>query len=93
MNHTKILLSAALAGIMAAGVAGTAAAQGKVKCYGVSKAGQNGCASADGSHSCAGQATKDYDKNEWQYVESADACKAQGGGQTPDEAESNPGPQ
>lgn len=76
----KLLLSAALAGVMAAGVANTAMAAdpAKEKCYGIAKAGKNDCAAANGSHSCAGQSTKDNDLNEWNYVAKG-TCEADGG--------------
>lgn len=82
----KLLLSAAVAGVMAAsgGMAtdAFAAKQGKEKCYGVAKAGENHCASADGAHSCAGQAKTDNDPNEWKYVPSG-TCAEMGGTTTP----------
>ncbi len=80
--NKNILLSAALAGIMAATVAAPAVAAGKEKCYGVAKAGKNDCASANGSHSCAGQAKTDNDPNEWKYVDSG-TCEKMGGKTTP----------
>lgn len=79
----KLLLSAALAGVMAAS-ATTALANTndeKEKCYGIAKAGENHCASADGSHSCAGQATSDNDPNEWKYVAKG-TCEEAGGALT-----------
>ena len=80
----KLLVSAAMAGIMAAGMAAptAAVAEGKEKCYGVAKAGENHCASADGSHSCAGQAKVDNDPNEWKYVPKG-SCDDMGGSTTP----------
>ncbi|MGE0754760.1 MAG: DUF2282 domain-containing protein [Alphaproteobacteria bacterium] len=80
----KLLVSAALAGVMAAGASGAAsAAEGgeKEKCYGVAEVGKNDCASADGSHSCAGHATKDKDPNEWKYVMKGE-CEGMGGSLT-----------
>ena len=81
----KPLLTAALAGIMAAGMAAPttalAAKEGKEKCYGVAKAGQNHCGSADGAHSCAGQAKVDNDPNEWKFVK-AGTCEDMGGSKT-----------
>lgn len=67
MNH-RLIVSSALASVMALGLAGQAAAQDKEKCYGVAKAGQNDCANLSGSHSCAGQAKADNDPGEWKYV-------------------------
>jgi len=86
----KFLLSAAVAGVVAAGIATTApfdAQASKEKCYGVAEAGKNDCASADGSHSCAGQAKADNDVNEWKYVADAAACEEMGGKTTAPTAE------
>ena len=75
----KVLLTAALAGIVAASLNAPAfAADGKEKCYGIAKAGKNDCAAADGSHSCAGHATKDNDPNEWKYVAKGECAKMGG---------------
>ncbi|MDE3016990.1 MAG: DUF2282 domain-containing protein [Pseudomonadota bacterium] len=76
----KMLLSAALAGVLAAGVATTAMAADskKEKCFGIAKAGKNDCAAINGSHSCAGQSTKDNDLNEWKYVAKG-TCGQEGG--------------
>lgn len=77
----KLLLSAALAGVMAVSVMGTAQADehdGKEKCFGVAKAGKNDCKSSDGAHSCAGQAAKDNLPTEWSYVD-AGKCVSLGG--------------
>lgn len=79
----KALLTAALAGIFAAGVAMNANAAddktaSKEKCFGIAKAGKNDCKSASGSHSCAGQATKDNDADEWKFVEKG-TCEKEGG--------------
>lgn len=73
----KLLLSAAMAGIFAAGINAATAAETE-KCYGIAKAGKNNCSSADGSHSCAGQATKDNDPNEWVSVGKGE-CEGMGG--------------
>lgn len=84
----KTLLTAALAGIFAAGVAVSANAEDKMaapakdKCYGIAKAGKNDCKAANGSHSCAGQAKTDNDANEWKFVEKG-ACEKEGGKLTP----------
>ena len=71
MNQSSI--HAAIAGILALGVAATALA-GPVtqpketeKCYGVAKGGQNDCGTA--KHACAGLGAKtDNDATEWKYV-------------------------
>ena len=77
----KLLLTAAMAGVMAASatsMAFAAADASKEKCYGVAAAGKNDCASADGSHSCAGQAKADNLPTEWKYV-AAGECEKMGG--------------
>ena len=84
----KALLTAALAGVFAAGVAMSANAEDKAagaekeKCYGIAKAGKNDCKSSTGSHSCAGMAKVDNDANEWKFVEKG-ACEKEGGKLTP----------
>jgi len=67
MNH-RLIVSSALASVMALGLAGQATAQEKEKCFGIAKAGQNDCANLSGSHTCAGQAKVDNDPGEWKYV-------------------------
>ncbi|MEY4562853.1 MAG: hypothetical protein RLZZ618_2130 [Pseudomonadota bacterium] len=76
----RLILSSALASVLAMGLVGTAAAQDKPKekCYGVAKAGQNDCASLSGSHSCAGQSKVDKSADEWKYVAKG-TCKEMGG--------------
>ena len=56
MNQ-RLIVSSALASVLALGLVGQVAAQdkGKEKCYGIAKAGQNDCANLSGTHSCAGQ--------------------------------------
>ena len=79
MNH-RIVVSSAIASVMALGLVGQVAAQdkGKEKCYGIAKAGQNDCANLSGTHSCAGQNKVDNDKGEWKFV-AAGTCKQMGG--------------
>lgn len=75
----KTVIRSALMGLVAMGVAGSAAAQQttpKEKCYGVSKAGQNDCAA--GKASCAGTAKKDNDPTAWKLVAKG-ACEKMGG--------------
>jgi uncharacterized membrane protein len=69
MNQ-KLIVSSALAGLIALVPAGSAMADAKAKekCYGIAKAGKNDCANATGTHSCAGQATTDNAPAEWNYV-------------------------
>jgi uncharacterized membrane protein len=77
MNH-RLVVSSALASVLALGLAAPAAAQDKAtakeKCYGIAKAGQNDCANLAGTHSCAGQSKVDNDPGEWKYV-AAGTCK------------------
>ncbi len=79
MNQ-RVILSSALASVLALGLVGQAAAQEskKEKCYGVAKAGQNDCGNLSGTHTCAGQAKADMDVGEWKYV-AAGTCKKMGG--------------
>lgn len=77
MNN-KLVVSAALAAVLAAGVVAPTQAAGKEKCYGVALAGQNDCANLAGTHSCAGQSTLDNDKGEWKIVKKG-TCEALGG--------------
>ena len=69
MNH-RLVVSSALASVLAMGLVGQVAAQdkGKEKCYGIAKAGQNDCANLSGTHSCAGQTKADNDTADWKYV-------------------------
>lgn len=69
LNH-RLVVSSALASVLALGLAGNAAAQDKAKdkCFGIAKAGQNDCANLSGTHSCAGQNKADSDTAEWKYV-------------------------
>ena len=84
LNH-RLVVSSALASVLALGLVGQAAAQmakdpGKSseKCYGVAKAGQNDCANLSGSHSCAGQSKADMGADEWKYVAKG-TCEKMGG--------------
>ena len=68
MNRQRLVLSSALASVLALGLIAPAAAADKEKCYGIAKAGQNDCANLSGSHSCAGQSKVDNESGEWKYV-------------------------
>jgi uncharacterized membrane protein len=74
------LIHAAVAGLIAAGMAGEAIAQeakpAKEKCFGIAKAGQNDCGTA--SHSCAGKSKKNGAPDEWKYVAKG-TCEKLGG--------------
>ena len=61
----------AISGVIAAsmgGVATTADAASKEKCYGVSLAGANDCAAGPGT-TCAGTSVTDYQGNAWTLVD------------------------
>ncbi len=91
MNH-RLVVSSALASLMALGLVATAGAashamekgKDKEKCYGIAKAGANDCANLSGTHSCAGQSKADNDSGEWKYVATG-TCKTMKG-MTADEA-------
>ena len=76
MNQ-RLIVSSALASVLALGLVDQVAAQAKEKekCYGVAKAGQNDCANLADTHSCAGQSKTDNDPMEWRYVAKG-TCKA-----------------
>ena len=75
---TRLILSSALASVMAAGLVAPAAAQSKEKCYGIAKAGQNDCGNLSGTHSCAGQSKADHAPDVWKYVAKG-TCKSMKG--------------
>ena len=81
MNH-RLVVSSALASVLALGLAAPAAAQdkpkAKEKCYGIAKAGQNDCANLAGTHDCSGKSKVDMDKGEWKYVAKG-TCKSMKG--------------
>ena len=81
MNQ-RLILSTALASVLAMGVLSTANAAdtpaGKEKCFGIAKAGQNDCANLSGTHSCAGQNKMDMGTDEWKYVGKG-TCASMGG--------------
>jgi uncharacterized membrane protein len=85
MTPSNKLIFSAVAGVLAAGLMGGAAAQDKAapareRCYGVAKAGQNDCGTA--SHACASQSKKDMDPGEWKLVPKG-SCEKVGGKLTP----------
>ena len=69
MNQ-RLIVSSALASVLALGLVGQVAAQTKEKekCFGIAKAGQNDCANLSGTHSCAGQTKEDMSPSDWKYV-------------------------
>ena len=89
MNH-QTTIQAALAGILALGIASASYAgpvtpkAGQEKCYGIAKAGQNDCGTA--KHACAAQGAKaDNDPMEWKYVDKG-TCEKMGGKMAPPKA-------
>ena len=84
MSSNDKVIHAALASLLALGLAQPAAAQDakgeKEKCYGIAKAGQNDCGTA--THTCAGKAKKDNAPDEWKYVAKG-TCEKVGGKKQP----------
>lgn len=82
-SHTKTLLTAAVAGIVALGSTQVLAVPDQPKawekCAGIVKAGKNDCGALDGKHGCFGQATRDNDDTEWVYVPEGTCTKITGG--------------
>ena len=76
--NKNLLISAALASVIASGISAPAYAGSKEKCYGISAAGQNDCGNLAGTHSCAGQSKIDKDPGEWKLVAKG-TCKELGG--------------
>ena len=74
--NKQLLLTTALAAVLAAGVSTSVVAAEKEKCYGIAKAGQNDCKGND--HSCAGQASKDMDSKEFKLVPAGTCTKMKG---------------
>lgn len=83
MYHKKLLLAAAITGVMAMTSIQTVAAADETteKCYGVAKAGKNDCASA--AHACAGHGTMDKSGSEWVKLPKGTCERLVGGSLTP----------
>lgn len=77
------ILSVAIGGLLALGLAGNASAAEKKaemeKCYGIAKAGMNDCGSKKAGHSCAGQASKNGDSYDFVAVLKGTCNKIAGG--------------
>jgi uncharacterized membrane protein len=88
MNH-QATIQAALAGLLALGVAAATAQpvpmpKESEKCYGIAMAGKNDCGTA--KHACAGLGAKtDKDPAEWKYVAKG-TCEKVGGKTAPPKA-------
>jgi uncharacterized membrane protein len=79
MKNKKLLLSAAVTGLILGASVDPAMASGNKndteKCKGVAAKGANSCG-ANG-HGCGGFAKTDFDKNEWVYVKKGTCKKIQ----------------
>ena len=66
----NVLISTAIASVLALGLVGNAAAADKnmEKCFGIAKAGQNDCSSNKSAHACSGHSTKDGDPQDFVAV-------------------------
>lgn len=73
-NVTKTLVLASAVATAVAGLTTSAAAEGDVKCFGISLAGDNGCQAGPGT-TCAGSSTVDYQGNAWTLVP-AGSCES-----------------
>jgi uncharacterized membrane protein len=74
---TSFAIAAALTSALATVAAtGTATAQTKEKCYGVSLKGQNDCAAGPGT-TCAGTSKVDYQGNAWKLVDKGSCVTTQ----------------
>ena len=82
MNNTRLIVSSALASVLAMGALSASAqsteGKEKEKCYGIAKAGTNDCANLSGSHSCAGQSKNAMAPDEWNYVAKGSCAKIGG---------------
>jgi uncharacterized membrane protein len=81
MKDRRTLVSSAITGLLALGLAsasGAAHAEGKEKCFGIAKAGQNACNSNPAMHSCAGHSRVDNDPNDFMAVPKGTCLKVGG---------------
>ncbi len=79
MKTMQLLVSSAIAGLVAASAVGVNAQEkvaAKEKCFGIAKAGKNDCGTA--KHSCAGKAEADNVAEEWKFVAKG-SCEKMGG--------------
>lgn len=82
MEKSKLATSAAIAGVLALGLATTAqqahaGKPGMEKCMGIAKTAMNDCGTS--KHACAGKAQMDNDPEEWVYVPIGTCDKITGG--------------
>lgn len=81
MQDQRKLISSAITGLLALGIAasaGSASAADSEKCFGIAKAGQNGCNSNANKHTCAGHSKIDNDPNDFTTVPSGSCLKLGG---------------
>ena len=80
---SRQILSVAIGGLLALGLAGNASAADKKmdmeQCFGIAKAGKNDCSSNKSAHSCPGQATRDNDPMDFVAVPKGTCEKIAGG--------------
>ena len=83
--NKHVLLSSAIAGLIAAASTGAIASDtyqvaqaDQEKCYGIAKKGANDCANIAGTHSCAGNSKTDNHAGEWKYAANG-TCKTMRG--------------
>ena len=81
MNKNKILMMAAVTGLMIGGSNAYAGRDGFEKCKGVAPKGANGCGAND--HKCGGFAKNDFDKEEWVYVKEGTCDEVKQGMRSP----------
>jgi uncharacterized membrane protein len=91
MNDGMSTLQAAIASLLAVGVASSVSAHdalapaGFEKCYGIAKAGQNDCGTS--KHDCAALAKLDSDPTDWKMVPKG-TCEKLGGVPNPPKSKS-----
>ena len=77
---SKLIISSAIAGLVALGAASGVMAEEKKaekeKCFGIAKKAANDCGTA--THSCAGQSKTDAAADEWKFVAKG-TCEKMGG--------------
>lgn len=78
--NSKLIISSAIAGLVALGTVSGAMAEEKKaekeKCFGIAKKAANDCGTA--THSCAGQSKADAAADEWKFVAKG-SCEKMGG--------------
>lgn len=83
MSQNKLLISAAISGVLALGAIGAGSAVADdakpetEKCAGIVKAGMNECGTSE--HACAGMAKEDYGPEEWITLPKGTCDKIAGG--------------